>query len=638
MGYVRALTAGGDRSKALAFMRQHENVVRRELEAEPDPDIRRIEAELREPTVTLIPSDARGRGRNHDRNEPLAVSAAPTDTVATPSVHLADSQPPRQLRLRVSRVAVAVLVIAIVAMGMVLTRRASDVSTTSAVAARLYDEGLRSFYAGDMSGALRLMSEALREDTSFAMAAYYVAVITQGDEAEHAARQRARRLALAAPEPERLMITAELLHRDHDPGALAVAREWASRYPRDARAFSTLSHALSAAGEWAAAVAAIERAIALHREADGFEQGEAPREICPVCDYFGHLGALYMWWDSLPAVERTARRSLDAKPGQAYPWMLLSNAAARAGDTAEAIRRLNRLQSATAQPIGREHELLLHLTLEHYDLVEQETRAMLRSSRADEAGVARWLLPIALRNQGRLAEAEQLLRTGRMSGGPPPLVPQVAVDYVNEGLIALESGNPARAASYWEMRGRLELPRARGQYARWVAWHTTLSATALAAAGDTVAVRRLADTVQYWGEQSAFGRDRRLHHFLRGLLLAKRGEDAAAVQEYRAAIFGWSLGYTRINYELAKALLRLDRPDEAVAALAPALRGGPDAANLYVTRTELHELLAEAHRRAGNRDSAAVHDRAVVRAWARADPQFVARREAARARLAAVGR
>src|SRR5688500_6772396 len=144
MGYVRALTAGGDRSKALAFMRQHENVVRRELEAEPDPDIRRIEAELREPTVTLIPSDARGRGRNHDRNEPLAVSAAPTDTVATPSVHLADSQPPRQLRLRVSRVAVAVLVIAIVAtLGTVLTRRAGDVSTTPAVAARRYDDGLR---------------------------------------------------------------------------------------------------------------------------------------------------------------------------------------------------------------------------------------------------------------------------------------------------------------------------------------------------------------------------------------------------------------------------------------------------------------------------------------------------------------
>src|SRR5688500_20361409 len=106
MGYVRALTAGGDRSKALAFMREHESVVRRELEAEPDPDIRRLEAELREPTVTLIPSDARARGRNHDRNEPLAVSAAPTYTVAAPSLHLAGSQPPRQRRLWISRVLV----------------------------------------------------------------------------------------------------------------------------------------------------------------------------------------------------------------------------------------------------------------------------------------------------------------------------------------------------------------------------------------------------------------------------------------------------------------------------------------------------------------------------------------------------
>src|SRR5262245_17312856 len=47
LGFVRALAAHGDRAGALRFIREHESVVRRELETDPDPDIRRLEAELR---------------------------------------------------------------------------------------------------------------------------------------------------------------------------------------------------------------------------------------------------------------------------------------------------------------------------------------------------------------------------------------------------------------------------------------------------------------------------------------------------------------------------------------------------------------------------------------------------------------
>jgi hypothetical protein len=67
--------------------------------------------------------------------------------------------------------------------------------------------------------------------------------------------------------------------------------------------------------------------------------------------------------------------------------------------------------------------------------------------------------------------------------------------------------------------------------------------------------------------------------------------------------------------------------------LQSALRGPLEASNLYVTRTELHELLARAWEASGRPDSAAAHYRAVVAAWRQADPEFRARREAARARL-----
>ena len=88
-----------------------------------------------------------------------------------------------------------------------------------------------------------------------------------------------------------------------------------------------------------------------------------------------------------------------------------------------------------------------------------------------------------------------------------------------------------------------------------------------------------------------------------------------------------------MNLELGRALLRRDRAAEAASVVAPALRGEVDASNLYVTRTELHELLAEAYDKAQMADSAAAHYRVVVRSWSRADPAFHARREVARAWL-----
>jgi len=115
--------------------------------------------------------------------------------------------------------------------------------------------------------------------------------------------------------------------------------------------------------------------------------------------------------------------------------------------------------------------------------------------------------------------------------------------------------------------------------------------------------------------------------------VAAKHDDAAA-REFAAAIHSPSLGFTRVNYELAKSLVRLHRPSEAIAALRPALEGEIDASNLYITRTEIHEVLAHAFDAAGQRDSAAVHYRAVVRAWQRADPSFQARHDSASTWLA----
>jgi tetratricopeptide (TPR) repeat protein len=169
--------------------------------------------------------------------------------------------------------------------------------------------------------------------------------------------------------------------------------------------------------------------------------------------------------------------------------------------------------------------------------------------------------------------------------------------------------------------------------ARTLSWHMTLAGTALAAAGDTAAVLELADSVERIGQGSSFGRDFTLHHFLRGLVHQHGERHVEAVDAFRRSLFSLTDGYTRINLELARSLLARGRNDEAIAVLQPALRGGIDGGNTYVTHTELHEALARAFDAAGQVDSAAVHWSAVERAWRHADPGFAERYRHAAARV-----
>jgi tetratricopeptide (TPR) repeat protein len=235
---------------------------------------------------------------------------------------------------------------------------------------------------------------------------------------------------------------------------------------------------------------------------------------------------------------------------------------------------------------------------------------------------ARWVWLIALRNQGRLGKAAAL-----------------ATDGLTAAIISFERGDYPSAIRGFraEAAAATTIPEA-GHRARGVTWNLTHAGAAYAAAGDTSAVRRLADSIETIGPQSLFGRSAKLHFFLRGLLLGAAGRHAEAVESYRRSLFSTTEGYTRINYEMGRSLLALGRPLEAAALLQAALRGGVEGSNLYITRTELHELLARTFIAAGQRDSAAVHYREVVLAWEPGDPSFQVRRRVAQAWLAANSR
>ena len=227
---------------------------------------------------------------------------------------------------------------------------------------------------------------------------------------------------------------------------------------------------------------------------------------------------------------------------------------------------------------------------------------------------------------------------GPNEGGEPDRLPAGSAPYsaLWEAEVNFELGRYRQAAALFDSISRSGGGETSSRKARHRAWTQTLRAEALATAGDTVLLDRIADSVQLWGQQSGYGRDRRLHHHVRGLLLAARGRFTEAEDEFRAAIFSPVNGYSRTNTELAQVLLQLKRPLDAAALAESALRGPFDGPNTYVTRTDLFELAGRAYDAAGKRDSAVACFRRVAEAWQHADPIFAERRRHVEERIQAL--
>ncbi len=751
LGYLKALANAGDRAGALAFARTHERLVRRELESDPDPEIRKLEAELRAlpspavtrtpvkkttphvaspeivdtvtdqvpltpprralnrpliivgaiaavvaiaiaiptfggrdgsatPAASKTPTFAVGMISEEGIPDTLRIGGVLTDMLSTNLARVAGlsvvansrlfelmlpgqdtipggyseaarragatdilqgrllSGPQWTLAMEIQRVdlktglvksgyrvaaadryALVDSMTSAIAKTMMLgspTGSIAEATTDNPVAYRLYEEGLRAFNQYDEAAALRLMNAALQEDSTFAMAAYYAAK-NFNDASTSSNRARALRLAVGASERERLMIAADLYADDDDPRAMAVAESLATKYPNDPRGYEFLWKALWIHGDWARSVAAIENAIALDSAAE-----PVGRQGCRLCNDFGNLAETYIWWDSLAAAERTVQRVRRLRPRWHNAWDILLRSTASLGDTARTHLYMRRFREASPVTVSPFYLIRRDILLENYERADAALQPYLDSPRSDEIGEALWLKSIVLRNQGRIEEGLQLA-----SKHPGP-------EDMNLATIALEAGNAALALPQLRARagGNLSYMSLSLQ-ARVRAWNATLIGMALIAAGDTAQARRLADTVQYWGSHSLYGRDQRAHHYLRGMLLVAQGRDNEAVPHLRAAIHSPTNGFTRVNYELGKTLLRLNRPAEAVPVVRAALHGDIDGSNLYVTRTDLHELLAQAFDRMGIRDSASIHYRAVAKAWQHADPRYHARREVAGARL-----
>ncbi|HSB55687.1 MAG TPA: BTAD domain-containing putative transcriptional regulator, partial [Gemmatimonadales bacterium] len=497
----------------------------------------------------------------------------------------------------------------------------ADVSTKSVEAYRAYEAGLRTFFEGKTADAEKLFAEALAKDSAFAMAQFYYSLATSnGSRAEVSTRlQRAVELAERASDRERLLIRATWAFYNSSPSIRAYAETLTVRYPTELEGYLMAGQGAILAADFRAARGPLLEVI--DRDSLGLK-GQTVR--CLACEALETLIGSMGQEDSLAAALALARRWARLQPnsGKAlrYQAMLLGqmgypDSARRALALADSIDpgAANRWRYLTA----------LEMWKFQYDSAAELARAAMQTGSGSDRVEGSWILAIAYRNLGRLNEAlvqARAYRIGKADQTPRGAAPLSA--YL-EAQVLFEMNRFRESGLLFDSISRASVPfEDSSNTARTWVWSTTHRASALAAQGDTSRLAMLADSMQREGQISGLERDRRLHHYVRGLLFASRGNDEQAVTEFREAITSRNSGYTRINYELARALLRLRRPREAVAVLQPVTRGIFEGASLYLTHSDAHELLGKAWEAAGNADSAAYHYRLVAKLWENADPGF----------------
>ena len=493
----------------------------------------------------------------------------------------------------------------------------ADATTRSVTAYRLYEEGLRSYYLGDIASSGGLFSAALGEDSTFAMAAYYYALASRTTRAEYVRRlRRAVVLAARASDRERLIIQGGWAEANGLLSLRAIGETLASRYPTEVEGYYYLGRALVNAGSFLESIGPLHRVELM--DSLSLRGGEGR---CAACDAVNQQVSAYMLADSMPAAERVARRMIAARPNAWLGHSVLGRILTSMGRSDEALAEFRTADSLDAR--GSHWEPITSLWTFDGQFARADDLLRRQIANGNDVVNAHWFLAISLRQQGRFAEALGEARASRRTAGEVDRVPRGAADPVSllEAQVLRELGRYRESAalfdsiSHFTFVGADSTARASGRV-----WSLTHAAGALAAGGDTTELAARADSIEVLGAGSNLTRVSRLHHHVRGLLLVARGEDSSAVAEFRRAMFSVPLGYTRTNVEMAKALLRLRRYAEAVAVLEPALRGSLEASNLYVTHSEIRLLLAQAYAGGGQPDRANRELEWVRRAWVKADP------------------
>jgi DNA-binding SARP family transcriptional activator/tetratricopeptide (TPR) repeat protein len=494
--------------------------------------------------------------------------------------------------------------------------RYSGIETSNADAYRHFTRGMMAASSEKLAEAAGQLDSAIAEDSGFveAIRARRSVAAGLGDvNGVHHLAVLAVRHQDRLPELERL--ADEIRNVDslgESTRADALSGELVARFPHDPRAYSTRADLLTSHGRWADAEAVLSRELALDSLA--MVAGDGP---CTPCEVLWRLSQVRLAKGDRVGAEASARRWVALQPDLPAAWRNLSATLAAVGKSAEAAEAGYHDVALSRNALAAVDFARTMLSARRYDIVDSLLRAWRHTSDP--------VLLDGTRDIGVMLDRER----GRIAGSVAALadLPE------GNGLVLVRADGLARLGRLSEARAIFERvghppgsspPAFTAPEARGFSWSHALEADALVRAGDTTLARSLVDSIARSGAQSYYGRDKVLHHHVRGVLFLAQGRFKDAERELVAA--EWAANaWTRTNVELARARLALGRPDSAIAALRDAYMAPVDAMARYVPRTELDWWMSRAFAAAHQPDSAAVYAAYVREAWRTADPTLRAR-------------
>lgn len=473
----------------------------------------------------------------------------------------------------------------------------ANVTSRSLDAQRAYEEGLRALYAGERTTAQRLLTRAVEEDSTFALALWQLSRLQDHD---HSLTRRALHHAQRASDRERLFITASFLSQMDDPRAAAVAETLAVRYPSEPDGPLLLGYSLMWAGRPLQAIPHF-RAIVRMDSASLFDEAALR---CRACDAMGEIATALALADSGAALMRHAREWIRLQPERREAWGQLAYALEMHGRYTQAIAartRANMFPPANHADLNNAETLMRS---GNFAAADAMLLGRMRDADAPTRVDALYKLALSYRNQRRYSDALRATEEiRRLTTDPNPIYSALPQAYVLYDMGRFE----AAALLFDSIANHAFTPLSGARNARARVNALARSAAAYAAAGDTVRLAQLLVTMRSLSAHTAFAPARDQHHFVHGLLLSARGQHHEAAAAMRASLTMPVNVPTRMHVHLARELMMIGRPEEAARVLGSALRSTVGGAGYGVTHRELHEMAADAWTRAGVPDSAAAH-------------------------------
>jgi len=504
--------------------------------------------------------------------------------------------------------------------------RLADVETSSVEAYESYTRAVLAGYAGRTAESQRELDAAIARDSGFASALRARLRLAEGS-ADTAVVRRLTplieryRSRMSEYERQEREVFDSFYGGEHERSE-ALGRAFVARYPRDPRAYSLLAGIYQSHGRWDDAEQTLRAELALDSLAL-----EAGSGACALCGAYWGLFNLQWSKGDLAGAERSARRFVQLQPDSPLAWSTLSSAMLHVRNYDEALAAARRVMMLSGSPEPAQYELVARILLAKRDFtradslirtLETSTSARLRQSAAD--------LRMQLhRERGRFRAS---IAVADSAGAKAPAL----------GALLLVKGNSLGHIGAYEAAARLYEDESHPSNrdgggnvlpteawgARAFVWHHALLADAIAASGDTVRLRAIADTLDMVSRRSYYGRDWKMANHVRGLIAMRARRYEEAIREFERAL--WSpVGFTRTNAEMASAYLAVGRPADAIRILRFAHATSLDAMGRYLTKTEVDYLLAVAFARAGVADSSAWYRERVRRAWQDGDPEVKAR-------------